>query len=145
MQHGVFIEGRPLSNTLSSSLPTSAVFGFIGAVGLAAIVFADFTPKLREVAKIDVTQATIAFAFIVPVTILQTLYVIIGFIGICRLHLTSLYIYTAIVFLDTVLHFSLILVSPFSGFLIATFLAQVAFLFMMCYLIEELKRANGIE
>lgn len=85
---------------------------------------------------------TINIAFFIPSVILQTGYVIVGFIGLFRLNLMLLYIYAGIVSLETVCIIIFIIVAPLSAFMIAFLIIRIAVIVKMYFLINELKKAN---
>ena len=67
--------------------------------------------------------------------------VIIGFIGICRLNLKALYIYTGFILIDLVWQIASIILLKYS---ISIIIISLGYLTMMYFLIRELKRENGM-
>lgn len=86
------------------------------------------------------TVAKILLAVYVPLILFATLQMILGFIGVCRLHLGCLYVYTAFAIIGLILN----IVASAKGVFAGGTVGQIGLILMMFFLIRELKQANGL-
>lgn len=117
------------------------ILSIVGCVALGAIASGKITDGDGNPLPDEAVQtAKIALAIAVPMILLQTLQVVLGFVGVCKLHLGSLYVYTVFVVINLILN---IVSSAMAGFS-AGVIGQIGIILMMYFLINELRKANNM-
>lgn len=116
------------------------ILALIACVAIGAVASGKMKFEDRPLPDALVQAAQVALAVAIPMVVLESIQVTLGFFAIVKLHLTSFYIYTIFVVINLILN---IIVTVVSGFFVGI-IGQSLTLVLMFFLIRWLKKENNI-
>lgn len=116
----------------------AVVILILGIIGVALLISKGTDSDGKKFDDEEIRKMKQAFTFLIPSVVFSTLVVVVGFVGICKLHLGCLYAYTVLVIFNFICDLLFCILRRFT----ASVLLDIGLLFMMYFLINEIKKTR---